>query len=87
MTARTTAGVLVREIEHGPEAQQHAVAFEGVELAIQFGFGQLEDLRHLRGVQAAAFEQKFQERSHIRRSFAKCERKSILNSILIEIFV
>ena len=38
------------------DAEQHAFGFEGVELAVHFGFGQVEHLRHLRGVQAAAFE-------------------------------
>jgi len=39
MTGADQFGVLQREIHHRPEAQQDAIFFEGVELAVQFGFG------------------------------------------------
>ena len=75
------AGILLGQVEHGANAEQDAFLFQGIELTIDIGYGQLEHLRHLRGVQAAAFEQQFQHRIHAVGSLAGNGMKSILKSV------
>jgi histidinol-phosphate/aromatic aminotransferase/cobyric acid decarboxylase-like protein len=52
-------GFFIGQIEHGPPSEEDAVGAQLFQLAVDLGFGQVQDLRHLRRAQLAAFEQKF----------------------------
>jgi hypothetical protein len=50
------ATFILGKIQHGPPAEQDAMLFQFVQLAVDLGFGNVEHLRHLRGGQTAAFQ-------------------------------
>jgi hypothetical protein len=65
------------DVQDGSKPEQNPLLLEFFHLAVDFGFGQIEQLRHLRSIETVTFEQKFDNGLHRFVSLSKFRAKSI----------